>query len=77
VLLAFAHALYALFYFALAGQVFIELACVGGAYTPGKILGAVFYAVENADVLQAATVVKAGKYGDMIPGCREKEFVIV
>jgi hypothetical protein len=37
----------------------------GGAYALGKILGAVFYAVENADVLQAATVVK-----EVVPGER-------
>jgi hypothetical protein len=40
--LACAHALYALFYFAHAGQVFIQLAFLAGAYTLGKILVAIF-----------------------------------
>jgi hypothetical protein len=48
-----------------AGQVFVQLASVGGAYTLGKILGAIFYTVENADVLQAATVAK-----EVVPGER-------
>src|ERR1700744_1585383 len=65
----FAHALYALFHFAHTGQIFIELAFVGGAYALGKILGAIFYAVENADVLQAATVVK-----QIVPGERWVDF---
>ena len=51
------------------GQIFIELAFVGGTYTLGKILGAIFYAVENADVLQAATVVK-----EVVPGERGVDF---
>jgi hypothetical protein len=65
----FAHALYALFYFAHTGQVFIELALVGPAYALGKFLGAIFYAVENAEVLQAATVVK-----QVVPGERWVDF---
>src|SRR3984957_1766382 len=66
---AFAHALYALFHFAHTGQVFIELAFVGPTDALGKILGAIFYAVENADVLQAATVVK-----QVVPGERWVDF---
>src|SRR3984957_16404572 len=66
---AFAHALYALFHFAHTGQVFIELAFVGPTDALGKILGAIFYAVENADVLQAATVVK-----QVVPGERWAHF---
>src|SRR5580704_2993849 len=69
VALVFAHALYALFYFAHAGQVFIELALVGGTYAPGKILGAGFYSIQNANVLQAATVVK-----QVVPGERWVDF---
>src|ERR1700722_2590251 len=63
--LVFAHALYALLHFAHAGQVFVKLAFVGTADALGKILGTVFDAVENADVLQAATVVK-----QVVPGER-------
>jgi hypothetical protein len=58
-------ALYSLFHFAHAGEVFIEPAFVGPTYAFGKILGAGFYAVENADVLQAPTVVK-----QVVPGER-------
>src|SRR5580698_5224361 len=65
----FAHALYALFYFAHTGEVFIELAFVGATDALGKILGAVFYAVENAEVLQAAMVVK-----QVVPGERWVDF---
>src|ERR1700679_709937 len=46
IVLAFAHLLYALFHLAHAGQVFVELALVSPTYALGKILGAVFYAVE-------------------------------
>jgi hypothetical protein len=46
-----------------------ELAFVGFTYALGKILGAIFYAVENADVLQAATVVK-----QVVPGERGVDF---
>src|ERR1700677_2810146 len=67
--LVFAHALYALFHFAHAGQVFIQLAFVGPTDAFGQILGAIFYAVENADVLQAATVVK-----QVVPGERWVDF---
>src|SRR3984957_15550266 len=63
--LVFAHALYALFHFAHAGQVFIELAFVGSTDALGQILGAVFDSIQNADVLQAATVVK-----QVVPGER-------
>ena len=68
VVLAFAHALYALFYFTHTGQVFIELAFVGRLIL-GQILGAVFHAVENADVVQAATIVK-----QVVPGERGIDF---
>src|ERR1700722_3047907 len=67
--LVFAHALYTLFHFAHAGQVFIELAFVGPTDALGKILGAVFDTVENADVLQTATVVK-----QVVPGERGVDF---
>ena len=69
VALVFAHALYTLFYFAHTGEVFIELALIGATDALGKILGAVFYAVENAEVLQAAMVVK-----QVVPGERWVDF---
>src|SRR3984957_1991195 len=67
--LVFAHALYALFHFAHAGQIFIELALVGPTDALGEILGAVFDSIQNADVLQAATVVK-----QVVPGERWVDF---
>ena len=59
----------ALFHFAHAGQVFIELAFVARTDALGKILGAILDAVENAEVLQAATVVK-----QVVPGERWVHF---
>jgi hypothetical protein len=52
------------FYFTDAGEIHVELALVGGADGFGKILGAVFYAVENAEVLQAAAVFKDAVRGE-------------
>ena len=69
IVLVFAHALDALFHFAHAGQIFIELALVGRTDALGKILGAILHAVENAEVQQAAAVVK-----QVVPGERRVHF---